>query len=46
MHLISVLAELIWDPLSTAETCRFVNLMQKLQRDYPTVNGGAKNTQV
>lgn len=42
---LSVFAELIWDPLSTAETCRFVNLMQKLQRDYPTVNGGAKNTQ-
>lgn len=44
--LLAVLAELVWDPLSTAETVRFVNLMQKLQRDYPTVNGGAKNTQV
>ena len=43
---ILVFAEMVWDPLSTAETVRFVNLMQKLQRDYPTVNGGAKNTQV
>ena len=41
-----MIAELIWDPLSTAETVRFVNLMQKLQRDYPTVNGAAKYTQV
>ncbi|XP_052809923.1 PAX3- and PAX7-binding protein 1-like [Mya arenaria] len=42
---LTYLAENVWDPLSTAQTCRLVNLTQKLLRDYPTVNGSSKNTQ-
>ncbi|KAK3577424.1 hypothetical protein CHS0354_032273 [Potamilus streckersoni] len=40
------LAELVWDPLSTAQTSRLVNLVQKLQRDCPSVNRESKNIQV
>lgn len=40
------LAENVWDPLSTSQTVRFVGLVQKLIRDYPTVNANSKNVQV
>ncbi|XP_071112400.1 PAX3- and PAX7-binding protein 1-like [Haliotis cracherodii] len=39
------LVETVWDPMSTIQTSRLVNLVQRLIRDYPTVSGEAKNTQ-
>ncbi|XP_060584934.1 PAX3- and PAX7-binding protein 1-like isoform X2 [Ruditapes philippinarum] len=42
---LSYLAENVWDPLSTTHTCRFVKLVKKLLKDYPTVNANSKNTQ-
>ncbi|XP_045198488.1 PAX3- and PAX7-binding protein 1-like [Mercenaria mercenaria] len=42
---LSYLAENVWDPLSTSHTCRFVKLVKKLLKDYPTVNANSKNTQ-
>ncbi|KAL4233284.1 PAX3- and PAX7-binding protein 1 [Mactra antiquata] len=42
---LSYIAENIWDPLSTTQTCRLVKLTKKFLRDYPTVNAQSKNTQ-
>ena len=40
------MVESMWDPMSTTQTSRLVNLVQKLIKDYPTVHGESKNTQV
>jgi GC-rich sequence DNA-binding factor len=37
--------ENIWDPLSTTQTARLVNLSQKLFKDYPTILAKSKHTQ-
>ncbi|ESO92141.1 hypothetical protein LOTGIDRAFT_190915 [Lottia gigantea] len=42
---LSYICEYIWDPLSTSQTSRLVNLIQKLIKDYPTVSANNKNTQ-
>ncbi|CAI9738582.1 PAX3- and PAX7-binding protein 1 [Octopus vulgaris] len=42
---LTVIAVDVWDPLSTSQTSRFVNLVQRLCQDYPTVHGESKNTQ-
>ncbi|GAB1610930.1 PAX3- and PAX7-binding protein 1-like [Argonauta hians] len=42
---LTVIAAEVWDPLSTSQTSRFVNLVQRLCEDYPTVHGDSKNTQ-
>ena len=43
---LSDLVEHVWDPLSTTETSRLVNLTQRLFRDYPMVSFKSKTTQV
>ena len=43
---LSDLVEHVWDPLSTTETSRLVNLTQRLFRDYPMVSFKSKATQV
>uniref|UniRef100_A0A0B7AQE8 GCF C-terminal domain-containing protein n=1 Tax=Arion vulgaris TaxID=1028688 RepID=A0A0B7AQE8_9EUPU len=44
MHIpITVLVENVWDPLSTTQTARLVNLTIKLTRDYPTIHAQSKN---
>ncbi|KAL5009833.1 hypothetical protein ScPMuIL_012138 [Solemya velum] len=40
------LAEFVWDPMSTTQTVRLVNLLHKLIKDYPTVHANSKNTQI
>ncbi|XP_041351810.1 PAX3- and PAX7-binding protein 1-like [Gigantopelta aegis] len=42
---LTTMVESVWDPLSTTQTSRLVNLVQKLIKDYPTVRGDSKNTQ-
>lgn len=42
---LTVFAANVWDPLSTSQTTRFVNLIQKISYDYHTVHGESKNTQ-
>ncbi|KAH3737797.1 PAX3- and PAX7-binding protein 1-like [Dreissena polymorpha] len=42
---VACLVETAWDPLSTSQSCRLVNLVQKILRDYPTVNAKSKNVQ-
>jgi len=44
--IISVFAESIWDPLSTTQTSRLVNVVQKIINEYPSVHADNKNTQV
>lgn len=43
---ISVIAESVWDPLSTTQTSRLVNVISKLGRDYPCIQANNKATQV
>ncbi|CAG5133243.1 unnamed protein product [Candidula unifasciata] len=40
---LTFLIENVWDPLSTTQTARLVNLTMKLTRDYPTVHAKSKN---
>ncbi|KAH9508979.1 PAX3- and PAX7-binding protein 1 [Bulinus truncatus] len=40
---LTFLVENVWDPLSTTQTARLVNLTLKLTRDYPTVHALNKN---
>lgn len=42
---ISVIAESVWDPLSTTQTSRLVNVISKLGRDYPCIQANNKATQ-
>ncbi|XP_025097837.1 PAX3- and PAX7-binding protein 1-like isoform X2 [Pomacea canaliculata] len=42
---LTYLAENIWDPLSTTQSSRLVNLTRRLFRDYPTVHAKSKNSQ-
>lgn len=46
IFIISVFAESIWDPLSTTQTSRLVNVVQKIINEYPSVHADNKNTQV
>ncbi|CAG2185425.1 GCFC [Mytilus edulis] len=41
----SVFAEKIWDPLSTTQTSRLVNVVQKIINEYPSVHADNKKTQ-
>lgn len=44
---ISVLAEQVWDPLSSSQTARLVDFVHRLMKGYPTVlHGDNKYTQV
>lgn len=40
---LTFLAQDVWDPMSTTQTARLVNLTMKLTRDYPSVNADSKN---
>ncbi|XP_076444487.1 PAX3- and PAX7-binding protein 1-like [Babylonia areolata] len=40
------LVENVWDPLSTTQTSRLVNITQRLFQDYPTVSLKSKSAQV
>ncbi|XP_059152632.1 PAX3- and PAX7-binding protein 1-like [Physella acuta] len=40
---LTFLVENVWDPLSTTQTARLVNLTSKLVRDYPTVHAHNKH---
>ncbi|KAJ8315152.1 hypothetical protein KUTeg_007302 [Tegillarca granosa] len=40
-----ILTENVWDPLSTTQTSRLVNVIQKIIRDYPTIHAKNKQTQ-
>ncbi|XP_063058867.1 PAX3- and PAX7-binding protein 1 [Engraulis encrasicolus] len=43
---LAVLADQVWDPLSSSQTSRMVGFMHKLIKGYPTVmNGENRNTQ-
>ncbi|XP_056016602.1 PAX3- and PAX7-binding protein 1-like isoform X2 [Ostrea edulis] len=42
---LTVTAESIWDPLSTTQTSRLVNVISKLSRDYPCIQANNKATQ-
>nr|KAG5694080.1 hypothetical protein BaRGS_033699 [Batillaria attramentaria] len=42
---LTYLVENVWDPVSTTQTARLVNLTQRMFRDYPTLNARSKNTQ-
>ncbi|XP_062609801.1 PAX3- and PAX7-binding protein 1-like [Saccostrea cucullata] len=42
---LTVLAESVWDPLSTTQTSRLVNVVSKLIRDYPCIQANNKTTQ-
>ncbi|XP_055792798.1 PAX3- and PAX7-binding protein 1 [Salvelinus fontinalis] len=43
---LAVLAEQVWDPLSSSQTTRLVSFVTRLLRGYPTVlNGDNRNTQ-
>nr|XP_022293371.1 PAX3- and PAX7-binding protein 1-like isoform X2 [Crassostrea virginica] len=42
---LSALAESVWDPLSTSQTSRLVNVITRLCRDYPCIQAGSKATQ-
>ncbi|KAK7926172.1 hypothetical protein WMY93_008482 [Mugilogobius chulae] len=43
---LTVLAEQVWDPLSSSQTARLVSFIQRLMKEYPTVlNGENKYTQ-
>ncbi|XP_064614574.1 PAX3- and PAX7-binding protein 1-like [Liolophura sinensis] len=42
---LTALVESVWDPMSTSQTSRLVNLMTKLTNDYPHINSHGKNTQ-
>ncbi|KAK6305876.1 hypothetical protein J4Q44_G00246560 [Coregonus suidteri] len=43
---LAVLAEQVWDPLSSSQTTRLVSFLTRLLRGYPTVlNGENRNTQ-
>ncbi|XP_062392561.1 PAX3- and PAX7-binding protein 1 [Sardina pilchardus] len=43
---LAVLADQVWDPLSTSQTSRMVAFMHKLIKGYPTIlNGDNRNTQ-
>ncbi|MGH0174039.1 UNVERIFIED_CONTAM: hypothetical protein FKN15_066861 [Acipenser sinensis] len=45
-NLEKVLADLVWDPLSSSQTTQLVSFMQRLIRGYPSVlNGENRNTQ-
>lgn len=39
------LVENVWDPMSSSQTHRLVDCIQKLAEDYPTVSSSNKNTQ-
>lgn len=44
---VSVLAEQVWDPLSSSETARLVGFIHRLMKGYPTVlHGDNRYTQV
>ena len=36
----------VWDPMSTQQTSRLVNLVGRIIKDYPTINDSSKQTQV
>ncbi|GFO12653.1 pax3- and pax7-binding protein 1 [Plakobranchus ocellatus] len=40
---LTFLVQDVWDPLSTTQTARLVNLTMKLTRDYPSINADSKN---
>ncbi|XP_013061045.2 PAX3- and PAX7-binding protein 1-like [Biomphalaria glabrata] len=40
---LTFLVDNVWDPISTTQTARLVNLTQKLTRDYPSVHALNKN---
>lgn len=42
---LNFLTENVWDPLSTTQTSRLVNVIQKIIRDYPTIHAKNKQTQ-
>lgn len=42
---LTVFAEKIWDPLSTTQTSRLVNVVQKIINEYPSVHADNKKTQ-
>ncbi|KAK7107892.1 PAX3- and PAX7-binding protein 1-like isoform X2 [Littorina saxatilis] len=42
---LTYLVESVWDPLSTTQTSRLVNLSQRIFKDYPTVSLKSKPTQ-
>ena len=43
----AVLADQVWDPLSSSQTARLVAFVHRLVKGYPTVlNGDNRNTQV
>uniref|UniRef100_A0A3P8Y055 GCF C-terminal domain-containing protein n=1 Tax=Esox lucius TaxID=8010 RepID=A0A3P8Y055_ESOLU len=44
---LAVLADQVWDPLSSSQTARLVSFLSRLIKGYPTVlNGDNRNTQV
>lgn len=44
---VSVLAEQMWDPLSSSQTARLVDFIHRLMKGYPTVlHGDNQYTQV
>ncbi|GFS26357.1 PAX3- and PAX7-binding protein 1-like [Elysia marginata] len=43
---LTFLVQDVWDPMSTTQTARLVNLTMKLTRDYPSVNADSKNFRV
>lgn len=44
---VSVLAEQVWDPLSSSQTAGLVDFIHRLMKGYPTVlHGGNQYTQV
>ncbi|XP_033739538.1 PAX3- and PAX7-binding protein 1-like [Pecten maximus] len=42
---ITVLAETVWDPLSTTQTSRLVNTIQRIIRDYPCAHSSNRSMQ-
>ncbi|RUS81278.1 hypothetical protein EGW08_010952 [Elysia chlorotica] len=40
---LTFLVQEVWDPMSTSQTAKLVNLTMKLTRDYPSVNAESKN---
>ncbi|XP_060072979.1 PAX3- and PAX7-binding protein 1-like isoform X2 [Ylistrum balloti] len=42
---ITVLAETVWDPLSTTQTSRLVNMIQRIIRDYPCAHHSNRSMQ-